>query len=113
MSAARSRPLVEILLLRRLPEPCCSALARRAGAGELGVEPEIRLLNVSDPEAAERLHFLGSPTVRVGGRDVEPGAEERSDYVVSCRVYHTGNGFAGHPEEGWVRNALLREAAQA
>jgi hypothetical protein len=44
---------------------------------ELGLTPEIRLVNVSDAADAERLRFLGSPTIRVDGRDVEPGADER------------------------------------
>ncbi|HLG10005.1 MAG TPA: hypothetical protein VI409_15160 [Gaiellaceae bacterium] len=81
------------------------ALVERV-AGELGLEPEIRLVDVPDLEAANRMRFLGSPTVRVGGRDVEPGADERPDYVFSCRVYRTEHGFAGQPQESWVREAL-------
>jgi hypothetical protein len=35
---------------------------------------------VDTPEAARALRFPGSPTVRVRGRDVQPEAEERTDY---------------------------------
>lgn len=52
------------------------------------------------------MRFLGSPTVRVNGRDVEPGAEERTDYVLACRVYRGEAGFSGQPDERWVREAL-------
>ena len=44
-------------------------------SSELGVAPEIRMVEVADLEAAERLRFLGSPSVRVDGCDVEPGAD--------------------------------------
>ena len=55
------------------------------------------------------LPLLGSPTVRVGGIDVDPNTEERSDYALSCRVFRTEAGIAGQPDERWVRETLRRE----
>ena len=55
--------------------------------------------DVPDQEAAQRLRFLGSPTIRVGGRDVDPYTEERSDYGLSCRVFRTEAGMSGQPDE--------------
>jgi hypothetical protein len=102
-------PLVEILYFDGCPNPNPAiALVERVGR-ELGFEPQIRLVNVPDAEAARRLRFLGSPTIRVGGRDIEPGAEERSDFALSCRVFRTEQGFAGLPDERWLREALLAE----
>jgi hypothetical protein len=101
-----ARPLVEILYFDGCPNhEGARTLVERIGR-ELGVEPELRLVNVPDEEAARRLRFLGSPTIRVGGEDVEPHAGERDDYVLSCRVYRTASGFAGQPDEGWLRDAL-------
>ena len=59
-----------------------------------------------DAETAEKLRFLGSPTVRIAGQDVEPDAEARTDFVLSCRLYRTEAGLGGQPEERWVRAAL-------
>lgn len=56
------------------------------------------------------LRFLGSPTIRVGGRDVDPHTKDRDDYALSCRVFRTDAGIVGQPDERWVRGALLREA---
>ena len=28
-----------------------------------------------------------SPSVRVDGKDIEPGAESRTEYALSCRLY--------------------------
>ncbi len=49
---------------------------------ELGRTAEIRERLVADAAEAKQLCFLGSPTVRVDGVDVEPGAGSRTDYGV-------------------------------
>ena len=105
-----SRPRVEILYFEGCPnhEPA-RALVQRL-ARELRLEPEIELVEVADPDAAVALRFLGSPTVRVDGVDVEPGAEERRDFAFSCRIYRSDGGASEQPEESWVRNALLEAA---
>ena len=79
-------------------------------ARELDVEPEIELVEVADPGAAAALRFLGSPTVRVDGVDVEPGAEQRRDFAFSCRLYRSDGGASEQPEESWVRDALIEAA---
>jgi hypothetical protein len=106
-----SRPRVEILYFDGCPNhEAARALVERVAA-ELRVEPAIELVEVPDAEAAVRLRFLGSPTVRIEGGDVEPGAEARSDFVLSCRVYRTEGGFSGQPDARWIREALTRRAA--
>jgi hypothetical protein len=102
------RRLVEILYLAGCPnhEGVRALVERLARELELALEPEIRMVSVPDVAAAARLRFLGSPTVRVDGRDVERGAEDRSDFVLSCRLYRTEHGLAGRPDERWVRAAL-------
>lgn len=104
------RPRVEILYFDGCPnhEPA-QALVERL-ASELRVEPEIELVEVADPEAAATLRFLGSPTVRVDGVDVELGAEERRDFAFSCRIYRNDGGASEQPAESWVRDALIEAA---
>ena len=65
----------------------------------------MRLVEVA-PDDAERLRFLGSPSVRVNGHDVEPGADERTTFMFACRLYRTPEGLAGQPASEWVRAAL-------
>lgn len=59
------------------------------------------------PETAVAQRFLGSPSIRVNGRDVEPAAADRLDFVYSCRVYRTESGLVGQPPERLLREALL------
>lgn len=109
MSTNRNeRLLVEILYFDGCPNHEGALALVEQVATELGIDPEVHLVDVPHPEAAERLRFLGSPTIRVDGRDVEPGSEARTDYAMSCRVYRRGGGLAGLPPSDWVRTALAR-----
>ena len=109
----RGRPLVEILSFAGCPNHHGAVTLVERASSDLGLDPEIRVVDVPDQEAAQRLRFLGSPTIRVGGRDVDPRAEERSDYALSCRIFRTETGITGQPDARWVRDALLREARAA
>lgn len=93
---------VDVLFFEGCPnhEPTVE-LARRVVA-DLGLEAVVREVPVESPEDAEARRFLGSPSVRVNGRDVEPGAEERSGYALSCRMYGEG----GVPPRDWLVAAL-------
>jgi hypothetical protein len=101
-----SEPRVEVLTFEGCPhaEPAL-ALVRRVIA-ESGIAARVRRVDVPDADAAAAQRFLGSPTIRVDGRDIEPGAAERYEYVLSCRVYRTQSGLKGEPDERWLRDAL-------
>lgn len=73
---------------------------------KLGIELTVRTVEVSTPEAAEMLCFLGSPSIRIDGRDVEPGADERGGFALACRIYRTLSGQTCLPERERVRSAL-------
>jgi hypothetical protein len=76
-----------------------------------GADVAIELVCVEDTDAAERERFLGSPTVRVDGEDVEPGADKRTNFGIKCRLYATPEGLRGTPADEWVLAALGRRAA--
>jgi hypothetical protein len=76
-------------------------------AGE-GIEEEVELRRVETPDEAERERFLGSPTVRIDGEDVDPSAEKRNDFGLECRLYRTEEGLVRMPPEAWIRAALGR-----
>ena len=101
-----SGPLVEVLTFEGCPhvEPALE-LVKRVLA-DSGVGATVRRVDVPDAEAAAAQRFLGSPTIRVNGRDIEPGVTERDQYVLSCRTYRTDSGLKGEPDEQWLREAL-------
>jgi hypothetical protein len=76
---------------------------------ELGLDPEaIEITEIATEDDAERLSFIGSPTIRVDGVDVQPpGAEEPAG--LTCRIYRRRDGRVSplpDPEE--VRSALRK-----
>jgi hypothetical protein len=73
---------------------------------EHGIDADIRARRVESPEGAERERFLGSPTIRVDGEDVDPGAATRADYGLKRRLYSTSDGLRGVPPDEWVVRAL-------
>ena len=49
-------------------------------ARDMGIAITLERLLVNTPDQAEALAFLGSPTVQVDGRDIEPEARSRTDF---------------------------------
>src|SRR4051812_42485677 len=101
-----SEPLVEVLTFVGCPhaEPTLALVERVVD--ECGVSATVRRVDIADAEAATAQQFLGSPSIRVNGRDIEPGVGGRSEYVLSCRIYRTDEGLRGEPDERWLRDAL-------
>ena len=104
-----TKPTVEILYFKGCPNwQETQALVLRV-ASALPVEIDLQLREIDDADAATEHRFLGSPSVRVNGIDVEPEADSRDEYVYACRVYRSHHqGLAGQPSEDWVRDALGR-----
>jgi hypothetical protein len=107
-----NRPMVEVLYVQDCPHYRGTlALVQRVQT-DLGIQAEVRTTLIVDQAAAEEARFAGSPTVRVDGRDVEPGSEPASEIWLGCRLYRLEHRFAGQPAETWVRAALLRAAGR-
>jgi hypothetical protein len=101
------RPLIEVLHVRDcLHYAAALALVERVRRA-LGIDTELRTSLIGDQAAAQRTRFPGSPTIRVDGRDVEPGSPSTRMASLACRRYRHEHGLAGQPAEAWVRDALL------
>ncbi len=108
---------VELLWFEDCPNhPAARELLREVLA-ERGLDTPVHEIDATDPAAAARLHFPGSPTIRVNGRDIAPGYVDPGDYTPRCRVYRTTAGLRGVPERVWIEaaidEALAREAEEA
>lgn len=72
------------------------------------VEAHISTTLVTNEEEAERLKFLGSPTIRINGQDVEPGIAQRTDYHGHCRLYVYHEQVFDSPPKEMIREALKK-----
>ena len=64
----------------------------------------VRLRAVETDEEAQALHFNGSPTILIDGRDPFPAPA--GSYGLSCRVYPTPDGLVGAPTVDQLVRAL-------
>lgn len=64
---------------------------------------------VRSHEEADRLHFVGSPTVRIDGED--PFIDDGRQVGLACRVYLSNGRRSGVPDLVRLRQALKRHAA--
>ena len=76
---------------------------------EEGLSAEILEVTVSGPAIAQELGFLGSPSIRVNGLDVEPEARRASAYGMMCRTYAVNGRREGLPSHEMVRQAIREE----
>jgi hypothetical protein len=73
----------------------------KAALSAEGLKAAIQLVKVACDEDANCLKFLGSPSFCVDSQDWWP--EERKQYSLSCRVYHTPQGMKGTPSVEMLR----------
>ena len=71
---------IELLL-----SPGCAAIGAASKLieevlSELGLRADVSEIMVHTLEQAKSLKFLGSPSIRVNGNDIEPVAADRQDY---------------------------------
>jgi Domain of unknown function (DUF2703) len=74
---------------------------------EQGITAKVAQVEVPDAEAAKALGFLGSPTIRVNGLDIDPTSRSVTVGGFACRCY-----AGGLPSEAMIREALLEAQRQ-
>ena len=82
--------MIEIFYFAGCPNHEPTVRLVREVLSELGLNEEIREVPVETAEAALANRFIGSPSVRINGNDVEREARNRTDFGLSCRVYKGG-----------------------
>ena len=97
---------IELLWFRDCPNHAAAEAMLREVLREQGVAARIERIEVPDLETGNRVCFPGSPTIRVNGRDVEPGWGRCSECTPRCRLYATAEGLRGLPERRWVEDAV-------
>ena len=96
---------IEILFFDDCPNVTLAVDRARQALASVGVSADVRLVRVEDQDDAVRRRFLGSPTVRVNGVDVDDSA--RAEYGLGCRVYGASGRLEGAPSVALIE-ALLR-----
>jgi hypothetical protein len=102
-----AEPRVEFLWWRECPSWERALADLRAAMAEAGLDPAALVETEIDTEdLASREAFVGSPTIRIDGEDIQPpGADDAIG--LNCRVYRTRDGRASPlPDPDDLREAL-------
>lgn len=72
-----------------------------------GIEANVEVIKVETVEQAESLRFVGSPTIRIDGDDIDPPPPE-TPYRLTCRAYRRPDGrITPLPSPDLIRHALV------
>ncbi len=77
-----------------------------AAITETGVDAELEVIQVRTDEEARQAKVLGSPSIRVDGRDIEYGEQEPAETQPGCRYYNSPAGWMPLPEKGLLIRAI-------
>ncbi|MCX9082300.1 MAG: DUF2703 domain-containing protein [Candidatus Methanoperedens sp.] len=121
---------MRVQLLYILDCPWCVKTKKliRESLEELGVEAGLEEILIDSDEKAEKYEFLGSPTVRINGKDIQEEVskgqclpceeivkyeQESTDFVkqecrCGCRIYfYKGNQYPYPPKE-MIQEAIMK-----
>jgi len=104
---------VEVLYFEGCPNLAPTVERVRAELLSQGVTEEIEGVKIHNQAEAEALGFLGSPSVRINGLDIEREARNLKSFGMSCRTYLEGTVRSGLPSSDMIRRALNEQTIQA
>ena len=97
---------IELFYFDGCPNYLTALRKLNAAIRELDLTERAELVKVKDNDDAEQKHFLGSPSIRIDGRDIE-GLEEPPDgCAMCCRRYRLGDQILNYPPEAKILEAL-------
>jgi hypothetical protein len=106
---------VELLYWPGCPSHDKALAELRSAMSRIGLDPSTIVVRELGTDAdAEREQFVGSPTVRLDGVDIDPSSAAEQPIGLACRVYRRRDGrFAPTPDPDDLRDALARVAVNA
>lgn len=79
----------------------------------MSLTADVVAVPVTDTASALALRFLGSPSIRVNGLDIEPAARNATEFGLTCRTYVDGSARTGIPPEDAIRRAMVEAYRKA
>jgi hypothetical protein len=107
-------PTIELLFWRECPSWERALAELRESLSEAGLDPDaLAVREVATDDMAERQRFIGSPTIRIDGEDVQPPGEDEP-LGLTCRIYRLRDGrISPLPDREDVREAIERALSTA
>ncbi len=100
---------IELLYFDGCPNHIPALDRIRAVLKEEGISADVFEVKIEDAMTARKIGFLGSPSIRINGLDVEPAARLSKEFGMMCRTYAEEGKQVGLPSRESIR-AAVREA---
>lgn len=100
---------IEVLYFDGCPNHEPTVARVREVVRKLGVDAHITEVRVTQDDDCVALKFLGSPTVLVNGRDIDPACREGVRYGFACRTF-AGQGV---PPASMIEQAILEAQSES
>ncbi|WP_394831459.1 hypothetical protein LVJ94_33595 [Pendulispora rubella] len=97
---------IEVLMFDGCPHVDATVARASAAARAAGIPADVTVVRIASEEEAIRERFLGSPTVRVDGIDIDPAVAAGTDFGLQCRLYTVDGQLQGTPPDEWIVLAL-------
>jgi hypothetical protein len=109
-----TQPRVELLFWDGCPSHPQALAELRAAMADLGLDPDTVLVReVESERRADHERFVGSPTIRIDGEDVDPPPGDEP-VGLTCRVYRLRDGrYSPTPDPATVRAVLENAMASS
>jgi hypothetical protein len=104
--------IVDILFVEGCPNHAPARDLVECILSENGSTAKIRDVEVIDATDARVKKFVGSPTIRVDGVDVDPSAMELDSFGMTCRLYRQNELLSGVPPREMIERALENASLQ-
>jgi len=98
---------IEVLYFRGCPNHHETVEQVRRALSAEGITHIVEEIEAQDENVAKALGFLGSPSVRVNGLDIEKDARAGLQTGLGCRTYVEGGRRSGVPSVDLIRKALV------
>jgi hypothetical protein len=98
---------IEVLYFKGCPNHVATMQILREALDSLGQQNQICEVEISSQAAAEAIRFVGSPSIRINGSDIELWARTAKSFGMSCRTYMNGSQRAGVPPRELIRRAIM------
>jgi hypothetical protein len=76
------------------------------------VTAEVHSIQICDVDEAREAKFIGSPSVRIDGLDIEPSSRTNERYGMMCRMYRQAGGLGGVPPRSLIEKAVRETSSE-
>ena len=77
---------------------------------ELDLKEDFEMINIETDEMAQEYNFIGSPTIRINGEDIDPRARDaKVTGYKGCRIYQTEEGLKGTPTVEMIKKTIKED----